>query len=178
MALTYISGTTTVQLKDTQRNSLDLSVITDALSKSWVQTWVAGTTANAVQVNWHDKITLTSGQATILDMNNTTTGTSAVALNNGFGAVQFAKVKKVFLKLDTATAGYSLDIGGGDTPLALFADSASDKINVGAGGMFLVTDPVDGITVVDGTSDLLLISNPSAGAVVFDVCIAGTGAIG
>ena len=171
MALTYISGTTTVQLKDTQRNSLDLSVITDALSKSWAQTWVAGTTANAVQVNWHDKITLTSGQATILDVNNTSTGTDAVAMNNGFGNLQLTKVKKVFLKLETATAGYSLDIGGGNTPLAL------DAVSVGAGGMFLVTNPVDGITVVDATSDLLLISNPSAGAVVFDICIAGVGAI-
>jgi hypothetical protein len=171
MALTYISGTTTVQLKDTQRNSLDLSVITDALSKSWVQTWVAGTTANAVQVNWHDKITLTSGQATILDVNNTTTGTDAVAMNNGFGSIQLTKVKKVFLKLETATAGYSLDIGGGNTPLAI------DATSVGAGGMFLVTNPVDGITVEDAASDLLLISNPSAGAVVFDVCIAGVGAV-
>ncbi|OQC05027.1 MAG: hypothetical protein BWX79_02379 [Alphaproteobacteria bacterium ADurb.Bin100] len=171
MALTYISGTTTVQLKDTQRNSLDLSVITDALSKSWAQTWVAGTTANAVQVNWHDKITLTSGQATILDLNNTSTGTDAVAMNNGFGNLQLTKVKKVFLKLETATAGYSLDIGGGNTPLAL------DAVSVGAGGMFLVTNPVDGITVEDATSDLLLISNPSAGAVVFDICIAGVGAI-
>lgn len=171
MALTYISGTTTVQLKDTQRNSLDLSVITDALSKSWAQTWVAGTTANAVQVNWHDKITLASGQATILDVNNTSTGTGAVAMNNGFGNLQLTKVKKVFLKLETATAGYSLDIGGGNTPLAL------DAVSVGAGGMFLVTNPVDGITVEDATSDLLLISNPSAGAVVFDICIAGVGAI-
>ena len=171
MALTYISGTTTVQLKDTQRNSLDLSVITDALSKSWAQTWVAGTTANAVQVNWHDKITLTSGQATILDLNNTSTGTDAVAMNNGFGNLQLTKVKKVFLKLETATAGYSLDIGGGNTPLAL------DAVSVGAGGMFLITNPVDGITVEDAKSDLLLISNPSAGAVVFDICIAGVGAI-
>ena len=171
MALTYISGTTTVQLKDTQRNSLDLSVITDALSKSWTQTWTAGTTANAVQVNWHDKITLASGQATILDVNNTSTGTDAVAMNNGFGNLQLTKVKKVFLKLETATAGYSLDIGGGNTPLAL------DAVSVGAGGMFLVTNPVDGITVEDATSDLLLISNPSAGAVVFDICIAGVGAI-
>lgn len=171
MALTYISGTTTVQLKDTQRNSLDLSVITDALSKSWAQTWVAGTTANAVQVNWHDKITLTSGQATILDLNNTSTGTDAVAMNNGFGNLQLTKVKKVFLKLETATAGYSLDIGGGNTPLAL------DAVSVGAGGMFLITNPVDGITVEDAASDLLLISNPSAGAVVFDICIAGVGAI-
>ena len=171
MALTYVSGTTTVQLKDTQKNSLDLSVITDALSKSWTQTWTAGTTANAVQVNWHDKITLASGQATILDLNNTSTGTGAVAMNNGFGNLQLTKVKKVFLKLETATAGYSLDIGGGNTPLAL------DAVSVGAGGMFLVTNPVDGITVEDATSDLLLISNPSAGAVVFDICIAGVGAI-
>lgn len=171
MALTYISGTTTVQLKDTQKNSLDLSVITDALSKSWTQTWTAGTTANAVQVNWHDKITLPSGQATILDVNNTSTGTDAVAMNNGFGNLQLTKVKKVFLKLETATAGYSLDIGGGNTPLAL------DAVSVGAGGMFLVTNPVDGITVEDAASDLLLISNPSAGAVVFDICIAGVGAI-
>ena len=171
MALTYVSGTTTVQLKDTQKNSLDLSVITDALSKSWTQTWTAGTTANAVQVNWHDKITLTSGQATILDLNNTSTGTDAVAMNNGFGNLQLTKVKKVFLKLETATAGYSLDIGGGNTPLAI------DAVSVGAAGMFLVTNPVYGITVEDAASDLLLISNPSAGAVVFDICIAGVGAI-
>lgn len=171
MALTYVSGTTTVQLKDTQKNSLDLSVITDALSKSWTQTWTAGTTANAVQVNWHDKITLTSGQATILDVNNTSTGTDAVAMNNGFGNLQLTKVKKVFLKLETATAGYSLDIGGGNTPLGI------DAASVGAAGMFLVTNPVDGITVEDAASDLLLISNPSAGAVVFDICIAGVGAI-
>ena len=92
-------------------------------------------------------------------------------MNNGFGNLQLTKVKKVFLKLETATAGYSLDIGGGNTPLAL------DAVSVGAGGMFLVTNPVDGITVEDAASDLLLISNPSAGAVVFDICIAGVGAI-
>ncbi len=171
MALTYVSGTTTVQLKDTQKNSLDLSVITDALSKSWTQTWTAGATANAVQVNWHDKITLTSGQATILDLNNTTTGTSAVVMNNGFGNLQLTKVKKVFLKLETATAGYSLAVGGGNTPLGI------DAASVGAAGMFLVTNPVDGIAVVNATSDLLRISNPSAGAVVFDICIAGEGAV-
>jgi hypothetical protein len=173
MATAYTSGRTTVSIQDTTTNPLDLTTITDAFSKQYIQNWASGTGANQQQVKWHDQITLTSGSNVVLDLDATATAGGAVLCNNGMGNCTFAKIKEIFIYLSTATAGYEILVGAGSAPIVRFTNAET----VQAGGMMLKIDPVDGIAVTAGTADLLKIDNTSAGSVTFDIFISGTGTV-
>lgn len=174
--ITYVSGRIRTILEDTLTNVLDLVTLTSAHNKTYTQTWTTGTGANQQQISWSDTVTISNGGTLLLDLSTTATAGGAVHCNNGMGDCNFAKVKQILINVATLTTGYKITIGGGDTPLALF-DNASDKLPIKAGGHFTYIDPVDGITVTSATDDLLLIANPSAGSVTFDIFISGTGSI-
>lgn len=176
MPLSYTGGRTLVTIRDTLKNALDLTELVDDLNKTWQHNWADGTGANQQQIHFHDTVTLSSGASLVLDLNTAALAGGATHAHNGFGNCNFTKVKQIFIRVTTETAGYRLEVGGGSNPVPLFKD-ASDKAVVGAGGMLLISSPVDGVTVTAGTGDLLLIANPSAGAVTFDIFISGTGTV-
>jgi hypothetical protein len=151
-----------------------------------------GTAENEVTPDYSDSLATGTGldQADKLFSANYTIANGANqdidlagVLTDPFGAtVTFARVKAIFIKLNTTTAGYYINVGGGDNGsgqnafATIFAD-ASDKLKVRAGGMGLLWAPdATAYAVTAGTGDILRINNPNAASVSVDVIIIGASA--
>jgi len=158
-------------LKSNFDNALDLTTVRDSLSRSWTNTFTDGTGANKAQVAWHDERTLTSGNADTLDL--------AGALSCAFGIVTFTKVKLIAIQLITATAGYTIEVGGAsENQFINWVTAANDEIIIGAGGMFLITAPgAAGFAVTADTGDDLYIDNQNAGSIIYDIVVIGEGSV-
>jgi hypothetical protein len=151
-------------------NALDLTTVRDALSQTFSNTFTDGTGANKAQVMWHDQRTLATTTGEDLDL--------AGSLSCAFGTVTFTKVKVLLVYVTTTTAGYTLQVGGAAANQMInWVVDATDKIVVGAGGMLLLTSPVDGYAVTAATGDLLKVYNPSGGSVVYDIVVIGEGSV-
>lgn len=88
------------------------------------------------------------------------------------GTGVFTKVKGIYIKAKSTNGG-NLVIGGDAAPfLGPFAD-ATDKINLAAGDVFLVTKLGTGWTVTATTADILQIVNSDAGSAEYDIAIIG-----
>jgi len=155
-------------------NILDLATVRDTLAISWEQTLTNGDAANKAQVQWHDERTLNAGASESLDL--------AGALSCAFGVVTFTKIKGIAIRVTTATANYSIQVGGGSdgkgtNAVATLFGAADDVLKIQASGMLLLTAPVDGYAVTAGSGDILRVHNPSAGAVTYQIAIWGTGSV-
>lgn len=174
MATTY-AGEVKVQIKSKVVNALDLSTVSDILSDpalSIVQALADGTGSGKAQVHWHDRRSLeaTGGADTdALDL--------AGGVVNAFGTVTFTKIKAILIKMVTATTGLALEIGAGSDPITSLWGASGDVAILGAGGIFLMTSPVDGFALTGGSADKLTITNPSAAAITYDIVVIGEGTI-
>lgn len=170
MALEFTSGGIAVTATAQFKNALDLSSVIDALRLPLTNAFANGTGKDKAQICYHDEISLLTGQDTSLDL--------AGGVTHAFGTATFTKIKAILIHNKNTTAGHTLQIGGGANCLAagtLFAN-VSDIINLGPGGIFLITKPdADGIAVTGGTADVLTISNDSGATIVYDVVIIGEG---
>lgn len=151
-------------------NILDLSRVNDALRLPAKNTLTDGTGLNKAQICYHDEITLATGNSTSLDLSG--------GVSHAFGAAAFTKIKAIMICNKETTAGRSITVGAGSNCLAnnaIFAD-VSDKIRVGPGGIFLITDPsAAGIPVTNSTADILTIANACGADVTYDVVVIGEG---
>jgi hypothetical protein len=150
-------------------NLLDLSTVNDALRLPVTSAFTDGTGANKAQIVFHDEVTRATGGTDSYDLSG--------GINHAFGVATFSKVKAILIHNKETVSGRSLQVGGGAACLAagqVFANT-SDIINVPAGGILLLTSPVDGFTVTNSTADTLAIANACGSNITYDIVIIGEG---
>lgn len=112
-----------------------------------VAQYASGTNANQQDVLWEDTGSLA---ATTVDID------LRGSLTDKFGAAaNFAKVTALIIKVNTTTTGHTLTVGGGSNPWITWLGATGDKIVIGAGGVLILTAPVDGFAATAGTGDIL-----------------------
>jgi hypothetical protein len=100
---------------------------------------------------------------------------SGVLVNKLGTTVAFARVKFIYIKVVTTTAGYTLNVGGGSNPFVTHLTGTTPVIVLRAGGaLCLVAPDATGYVVTAGTADILRINNPSGGTITYDIIIAGS----
>jgi len=90
-------------------------------------------------------------------------------------AISFVTLNGIFIKNKSTTSTEVLSIGGGSNPVSGLWGAGGDLIKVGPGGLFAWFDPVDGITPVAGTGDILQI-DPGSDTIEFDILLLGRSA--
>jgi hypothetical protein len=169
-------------LNGTYTNSNDLSGgvdVTDSLVKSITDSLATGTGAAQADRLYRATRTLAATTGEDLDL--------AGSLTDAFGAtLTFARVKGILIKLNTTTAGYTLQVGGSASVTGATATSnqfinwvasATDIINVRGGGFLLLwSNDATGYAVTASTGDLLKIYNPNAASITYDIILIGASA--
>lgn len=135
---------------------------------SLAQALASGTGLNAADMLWDDVRTLNATTSENLDLSGT--------LVNGLGTtVAFARIRAIGIQLVTATAGYTLEVGGAaSNQFATMFGTATDKLIIRAGGGVGILAPdATGYVVTAGTGDLLKINNPNAASIQYKIVIIG-----
>lgn len=131
-------------------------------------TMATGTGANQSDVVFSDRRTLA---ATSEDFDLVGALTGALG-----GTVSLAEVTLIAIHNTSSTAADVLSIGGAAaTQFAAPFDAADNEIKVGPGGLFLLTNPIDGFACAAGTTDLLKI-DAGAKTITFDIIVIGRSA--
>ena len=169
---TTLTGNISVFANVTHDGGADLSTLTDKISGA-VQTWAIanGTGADQADLVWHDQRTLALSTSEDLDLSG--------VLTDAFGtAVSFARVKAIIVSA-ASTNGALIQVGGavGNQFINWVAD-ATDKVQVRAGGSFMLMAPdATAYAVTAATGDLLRITNTDGAAqAVYDIYIIGASA--
>ena len=140
-----------------------LSTPTDNLQLALTAANLAnGTAANQADILLYKEVTINAASVntTNLYSNTDSMGTATTA----------SKLKVLLVALKTLTSGYSIQICGQSQTgeWTYLTGAIGNAITVTAGGMLLVTVPVDGLPV-SSTVRTLSIYNASAGAVTVDI---------
>ena len=129
-----------------------------------------GTAANQADLVFSDQRTLALSTSENLDL--------AGSLSSVYGAtLTFVKVKMIYVKAKSDNGG-NIIVGGAaaNAFVGPFANS-SDKVEIPAGGLFMVSDATTGWTVTAATGDILKIENDDGAAEgTYDIIIVGTSA--
>jgi hypothetical protein len=163
-------------------NSSDLTGaadVSDQLSKTLSDTLATGTAIDCADRIYRATRTLAATTGEDLDL--------AGSLTDAFGAtLTFARIKGILIKLNTTTAGYTLEVGGtvnqtGATAttnqFATWVGAAAHRIIVRADGIYFLWAPdVTAYAVTAGTGDLLKIYNPNAASITYDIILIGASA--
>jgi len=160
----------TLKVVATHTNPLDLVTGTAPVNKEYAFNWASGVGANQADKLYSDTNTLAASATLDVDL--------AGSLVSAFGKViTFTKVKAIIV---SAAAGNTNDVavgGAAATQFVAWVGDATDKVNVGPGGLLcLIAPDVDGYAVAAGTTDFLRIGNGGAGTgVTYDLIIIGVG---
>lgn len=157
-----------LNLRATLTGTADLSTPTAEIAKTIATSLTSGTGLGAADQVFSDTRTLTTSSSETLDL--------AGSLTNDLGAtISFARIKMIFINVQTTTAGYTLEVGGNASNQFInWVGDATDKIVVRGGGCFLLYTPdATAYAVTASTGDILKINNPSAGSVTYDIIIVG-----
>jgi hypothetical protein len=116
---------------------------------------------------FQDTVTLAAAGETLLDL---------TALTDALGsAVSFARLKAIYVRNKSATAGDNLQLGG--TVVAglstLYVGTNAGQL-IGPGGIALLVNPsAAGWAVTATTADILRIGNPGANPIEYDIVLIG-----
>lgn len=157
----------TIDLLATLTASLDFSVSRNPLAVSPRIEWADGAGLNQANRVFQDRYTIAGGGDQQLDL---------TALTDPFGAaLSFARLKAIYIKNRSVTAGDNLQLGGTVTAgiTSLFV-AANDGIIVGPDGVVLLVNPsLAGWAVTATTADILRIGNPGSNPIDVDVVLIG-----
>jgi len=150
------------------KNDLDINDPVDNFTWAVRNGLTDGTTTDKADLLFHDERTLV-GTSESLDL--------AGSLVDPFGnTLTFVEIVGIGIQVVTRTAGYILKVGGaGANDFINWVANATDIVQVGAGGQFLLTAPVDGYAVTAGTGDLLKIDS-GANTIVYRIVLIGRSA--
>ena len=167
---TALTGKITFKMAWDYVNSLLLSDSTDDLDVDWSDTIADGTGLDQADWIWHDTRTA-AGAVDDIDLND--------SVSDAFGVkFDLVKVKGIFIRNTDETVGYDLVIGAAAAfPLGGWvSDAASDIVNIGAGGWFILWNPSAAAYACGaGASDVLRV-DPGANTIIYDIIIVGTSA--
>ncbi|MEN6335555.1 MAG: hypothetical protein ABFE01_14995 [Phycisphaerales bacterium] len=137
MALT---ATVNIVIGASLTSALDLSTSRNDLSLNAPISFANGTGANQANMIFQDSRTLADGANETLDLY------ASGALLDPFGTL-LTLTKLKFVYIENTSTDASLLVGGGTTPVGIFAD-ASDILTLPPGGKFIWSAPnADGITI-------------------------------
>lgn len=163
-----LSASIALGLTIEQANSNDLSSTKDTVSKDYLIQLLNGTGAGQANKAWHDQRTLAASGNEDLDL--------AGSLLDVFGStITFTKIKAIVI---VAAEGNGDDItvgGASSNALVNFVGSATDKVKVRPGGVFVIAcSDATAYAVTAGTGDLLNIANEDgAASATYDVFVVG-----
>ena len=162
--------TTTVSLSGSYTNAQSNSTPLDPISTVISEVLTTGTAANQADRLYHARPTVSVSSTTSLDLAGSLTDTLGQA-------VTFVNVRGMLIRNRETTSGLEIRIGGNVNDFRSWLGATAHKVFLDAGGMLLITSPVDGYAVTAGTADVLDLVNPSASSTVsLDVFIWGTSA--
>lgn len=152
--------------------SLDLSTITNPGKLEYSLAMEDGTTNGTADKLWQDTRSLATGNNDDLDLTaltNTIYGSTVT--------ISFAEVCGIFIKNNNTTAGHDLTVGasGGNEWNVPFG-ATGDLIELPANGILLITNPLAGWAVTNGSADLLRIGNSSGSTISYSIVIWGRSA--
>jgi len=163
-----LASSVTLSINANYQDALDLSTPQDALKINFRDSMASGAVKDQNNVLWHDSRALTA-ESEDLALGST--------LVDGFGTtVTFTKVKGIYIKNTSTTAGDILAVGGAaGTQFVAWVANASDIINIGPDGVFLLYNPsLAGYAVGDGTADDLKIDS-GVNNITYEIAIWGVG---
>lgn len=164
-----MSLTTTVKLNLRAQlvAALDLSNAVNDLSLTPEVSLADGAGINAANLVFQDTITLAAAGETLLDL---------TALTDALGnAIAFARLKLIYLRNKSVTAGDNLQLGGTVTAglSTLYVGTNAGQL-IGPGGIALLVNPsAAGWAVTAITADILRIGNPGANPISYDIVLIG-----
>ena len=161
------------------KNALGLSSVKDKDGIKHIEATTFGTGSDQTNELWHDRRFVTPSTV------NDDIDLSGV-LTNAFGeSVTFTKIKKLVIinlgvpdqqsgSVFTPTIGENLFIGGSSNPWDFpFNEVAASVLSLYSGGVFVLSAPLDGLTVTAATADILRIAHDGADDIMFDIIIEG-----
>ena len=163
--------TTNLELKLSINHTVskDLSTPEDKFQQSVVDVLSSGTGLDNADLVFHDSRTL-AATSEDLDL--------AASLSDSFGnTLTFVKVKGIFIKNTSTTAGDILSVGGAAANQFInWVGNSSDIINIGPDGVLFLWDPsLAAYAVTAGTGDLLKI-DAGGNTITYEIIIIGTDA--
>lgn len=151
-----------LNLKVLEAKSNDLGTSTLPHILSLVKTYTSGVAINKFDTVYSAQDTATAAAATYDVIGGLTSVLTGAAIN-------FVELNGIIVKNLSTTAADTLTIGGG-------ANSVIDAQQpLGPGGIFVWLDPIDGITPVAATGDILSI-DPGAKTISFQLILLGRSA--
>jgi len=100
----------------------------------------------------------------------------AGSLTDSWGAaLTFVEITAIVVRHKGTTTAEPLKIGAGSNPLLNWVIATGDGVQVGPGGILLVTSPIDGFTVTATTGDILTF-DPGTKTFDADILILGRSA--
>jgi len=170
---TSLTGRIGASAQLTYDGGSDTSELVDSIANSTIPAWtiVNGTGANQADLMWHDQRTLGTSATENIDL--------AGSLSTPFGAAAtFARIKGIIIYAAT-TNGALIQVGGAAANGFInWVASATDIIQVRAGGTFSLTAPdATAYAVTAGTGDILKITNTDgAASATYDIYLIGASA--
>lgn len=148
-------------------SALDLSNSINTLSVSPRIAWADGAAVNQANLIFQDSYTIASGGEQLIDL---------TALTDSLGAaVNFARLKLIYVKNRSTTVGANLQLGGtvSNGLSTLYVGTNAGQL-IGPDGLALLVNPsAAGWAVTATTADILRIGNPSAASITADVVLIG-----
>ena len=150
-------------------STFDSKTITAAFGFSIADSFASGTVVDTADLAWWDGSRSLAATSENLDL--------AGGLTDPFGnTLTFARIKGLYIKNNSTTAGETLKIGGHATAAFLLFDDATDIYELGPDGIFLIWEPsATALPVTATTADLLKIDSGAA-TLTYDICIIGASA--
>lgn len=146
-----------------ETSDMDLATRASKIRQTISMALSDGSGVDAANAHWSDTRNLNNTNET-LDLSGSLTKPLG-------GTLALTKLKLLYIKNKSTTAGQTLVVGNATAPVLIF-DAAADTHTIGPGGIFLVFEPsLAGITVTGTTADgLKLVSNADLN---YDIVIVG-----
>ena len=165
MATTF-SGLLSGSLIGSYDKTSDLTTRKETIAHTFSSSYSNGTSSNQANAFYSDTRTLAATSESF-DLN-------AASTVDGFGdGLVFTKVKYLYVKNKSTTAGQNLVLSGDWLGATTGPVSASGTVTIGPGGIFILDNPIDGYTVGSAaTQDVLTVTNTAT--FDYDILIVGT----
>ena len=166
MAVVSVSGTIRFFVDLYERITGDLGPVAARHSIDYSKTAESGTGTDQADLVWSDTRSVTSGTPDDLDLR----GVLASALNSG---INFVKITGILIRNKSTTSGQFLTVGNGANPAFtnLFGAGAH-TVTAQPGGAFAWYSPIDPMTTVAATGDILRVA-AATGTVSYEIVIIG-----
>ena len=166
LAWAALTSTTTLRIVTNFTSAADLSTAVDNLNLSRNISFTSGTSANQIEVIYHDQRSLADDANEVLDFY-----ASGSLLDPLGTALTMTKLKYLYVKNTTASGGASLNIGGGAVAVGIF-DSYTDILVLPPQGTLLLTWP-SGLTITTNKDLNLLHDGTGTAACTYDIIAMG-----